>query len=252
MKIKIISDLHLEGGELEFTYKHSGEDVLILAGDIHTRCRHDKFIQSIPEHVEILMVAGNHEYYRSGHFDKVNQFFKDLQWLRPNFHFLNNESINIDGVDFYGGLMCTDLLLYGFDPLIEIDVKHCINDFTYILTADGNRTRTWNIDDHKEQHEIFTYGLKGFLNRTEGCKRVVISHFAPTQKAIAPQYQMSKINPYFVSDMEHLMGWEGIWCFGHVHNCYDGQIGDTRLICNPKGYGHYENRMFDENLIVEI
>ena len=256
MKIKVLSDLHLEFGDLDYRYKFTGEDVIVLAGDIYTRGNHSKLISKIPRDVEVFMVAGNHEYYQ-GNFDRVNGALKDLQILYPNFHFLQDESITYMGVEFFGGTMYSDLTLYGPDPLVEIDIKYCINDFkwiskTYNPSNQYIHSRNWSIEDHKEANANFVKEYLGWMKRTEGCKRVVISHFAPTPQAIAAQYQMSKLNPYFIHNMEDYMGWEGIWIFGHVHTAFQGQVGDTRLICNPKGYGNYENRLFDDDLIVEI
>ena len=249
MKIRVLSDLHLEFGELDFIYKYAGEDILVLAGDIHTRGQHGKFLKTIPENVEIVMVPGNHEYYRSS-FDRVNSDLKNFEF--PNLHVLLDQEITIKDVDFFGGTMYTDFQLYGYDPLIEIQARYAISDFDWITKNDRGQYRKWLIDDHKCCHEKFCYHLKGWLNRTEGKKRVVVSHFVPTGKAIHPQYQMSKLNPYFASDMERFMGWEGYWIFGHTHSSYRGMIGDTELICNPKGYGNYENKEFISDLIVEI
>lgn len=251
MKIRVLSDLHLEYGELEFPYKHYGEDVLVLAGDIHTRGRHSDWIRKIPKDVEIVMVSGNHEYYR-GSFDRVNDDLKRIEDIYPNFHFLLDQSITIKDVDFFGGTMYTDLKLYGEDPLLEMELRYAINDFEWITKNDRGTFRRWSVDDHKSCHEKFCFELGGWLKRTEGCKRVVISHFVPTSKAIHPQYQMSRLNPYFASDMERFMGWEGYWFAGHTHSSYRGKIGDTELIINPKGYDRYENRLFEEDLIVEI
>jgi predicted phosphodiesterase len=251
MKLRILSDLHLEGGEYDYTYKHAGEEVLILAGDIHTRGRHSILLKKVPKDVEIFMVAGNHEYYR-GSFDRTNDELKALEEHYPNFHYLLDQSITFKGVDIFGGTMYSDLLLYGFDPLVEIETQHGINDFMWITKNDKGRYRTWRVEDHKTCHEKFCFEFTGWLKRTEGCKRVVITHFVPTEQAIHSQYRMSRLNPYFTSNMEHLMGWEGLWIFGHTHSSYRGKIGDTELICNPKGYGNYENREFIEDLIVEI
>ena len=251
MKVRVISDLHLEYGELEFPYKNYGENVLVLAGDIHTRGKHSNFIKQVPKNVEILMVAGNHEYYR-GSFDKVNSELKALEGVYPNFHFLLDQEFSYKGVDFFGGTMYTDLKLYGDNPLVEWDVRRGINDFEWITKNDRGTYRRWSIEDHKSYHEKFCFELGGWLKRTEGKKRFVISHFVPTELAIAPQYRGSTLNPYFASDMERFMGWEGYWVFGHTHSSYVGNVGDTKLICNPKGYDRCENPSFDEGLTVEV
>jgi hypothetical protein len=40
---------------------------------------------------------------------------------------------------------------------------------------------------------------------------------------------------------------------GHVHNCFDYMIGDTRVVCNPRGYvGEKTCGDFDPNFIMEL
>jgi Icc-related predicted phosphoesterase len=44
-----------------------------------------------------------------------------------------------------------------------------------------------------------------------------------------------------------------IWCHGHTHTSYDYKIGETRIICNPRGYAELEpNLDFIPDLIVEV
>lgn len=81
-KLRILSDLHLEFGPLDIT--PAGEDVLILAGDIgvyndgavwardYAR-RHD---------VPVVMIAGNHEYYRKGMLGPQRAYTR--HWLRTH------------------------------------------------------------------------------------------------------------------------------------------------------------------------
>jgi len=38
---------------------------------------------------------------------------------------------------------------------------------------------------------------------------------------------------------------------GHVHRSLDYTIGNTRVVCNPKGYAN-ENPHFDPAMIVEV
>lgn len=253
MKIKVLSDLHLEWGDFGYFYKNHGEDLVILGGDIYTKRNHYKLLKQIPKSVKIVMVAGNHEFYQ-GNFDNTLKYLRDLENEFENFNFLHNSSVKIEDVNFYGGMMCTDFNLWNNQPLAEIHALYGINDFGLISIDDDytGRTRSWYVTDHKEQHEVFKYGLKGWLRKTEGEKRVVISHFVPTEQAIGAQYKHSNLNPYFAANVEHLMGWEGVWCFGHTHNSYRGKIGDTNLICNPKGTSKYINEEFNEELIFEI
>ena len=45
-----------------------------------------------------------------------------------------------------------------------------------------------------------------------------------------------------------------LWCHGHIHQSKDYMIGNTRIICNPRGYEAWDevNLAWDRNLIVEI
>ena len=33
-----------------------------------------------------------------------------------------------------------------------------------------------------------------------------------------------------------------LWTHGHTHETFDYVIGETRIVCNPRGYIGYENR----------
>lgn len=253
LKWKLLSDLHCEGRK--FSYAHSGEDVVILAGDIHTRNRHEELITQIPSTVKILLCAGNHEYY-GGVFEDVNKFMKGLEKKYKNFTFLNNSSITIGDVHVYGGTMFTDMLLYGHDqyPYVKHDVGRGISDFYYIAKKVSPRSasaRLWTVDDHMDQHKRFVSGLQAWLLTTEGKKRLVVSHFMPHKAAIDPRFRDSILNPYFTSDMTHYMGWPGNWCYGHGHSSGDFMEGETRVVGNPHGYGN-ENPKFDPNFMFEL
>ena len=60
------------------------------------------------------------------------------------------------------------------------------------------------------------------------------------------------MNPYFTANMEEYMGWEGLWLYGHTHDSGDFMIGDTRVVGNPRGYGHENAVGFNEALFLEV
>ena len=255
MKIRLLSDLHMEG--FAYYYEYAGEDVLVLAGDIHTRGRHEDILMEVPDHVQIVFVAGNHEYY-NGIFEEENERLRGLSKRYPNFHFLNNSNTKIDGVDFFGGTMYTDFGLYGEDLKKEGEAMSLrgINDFysTRRMSLDpiNNMTRMWSTKDHIQEHEKFRRELKHWINHTEGGKRVVVSHFVPSPQAVHPRWKDSLLNTYFTCNMEQFMGWEGLWLYGHTHDSGDFMVGDTHVVGNPKGYGPENVGGFDNKLILEI
>lgn len=249
MRIRLLSDLHMEG--YKHYYEYAGEDLVVLAGDIHTQNRHRFLLDQIPPNIKVLFVCGNHEYYGAT-FEYVNEFFYNLQAEYSNFIFLENENIIINGVDFYGGTMFSNWELYNDSVIAKQRAKQGIADFSWIdkLDKDGQKRR-WNVEDHYQEHLKFKEGLKTWLEKSTAQKKVVISHFVPSPKCIHPMWEGSSLNPYFTSNMEEFMGWDGLWLFGHTHNDHDIMIGNTRLVCNPKGYGQ-ENETFSKKLILEI
>lgn len=271
MKLRLLSDLHLELNK--FKYEWHGEDVVVLAGDIHTKCRHHEILDQIPEHIQVVMVAGNHEYYH-GNFQEVNKYLEELNRPMfgyhpnnaavdngyPNFTFLNNTATTIDGIHFFGGTMFTDFELHGIHEqwFAEHDAKQYIADFHHIelwqedpyeLT---NELWQWSIQDHKNEHKKFVRGLEHWLKETEGQKRVVVTHFMPTPAATPERFRNSNLNPYFCCNMERFMGWDGLWLFGHTHDSFDQMFGDTRVVCNPHGYRTENIDGFKPDLIIEL
>jgi predicted phosphodiesterase len=257
VKIRLLSDLHLEGNR--FYYEYAGEDIVVLAGDIHTQGRHDWLLDQIPANVKILFVAGNHEYYGAV-FETVNNYFYELQAQYPNFYFLDNEAIHINGIDFFGGTMFTDLNLYGDAATASILAKRGIADFSWISKLTGeppdfdnftSQERVWTTDDHRQQHADYCAKLQAWLEQPAE-KRVVISHFVPHAAVSDPKFAGSQLNPYFISDMEQYFDAVDVWLFGHTHHSCDTVINGCRFVCNPHGYGAENSSGFRKDLIVEV
>lgn len=255
-KIKLLSDLHIEG--FPFQYEDHDEDVVVLAGDIHTRNRLHELLDQIPRHKDVIFVAGNHEYYHMV-FEDVKRYFRDLEAKYSNFTFLDNERADVYGIPVYGGTMFTDFQLTGAADAFF--AEHCardgINDFHAIkCNGEHYEPREWRTADHVREFTKYVDGLNAFLLHTEGAPfRIVISHFMPTEQCTAPQFVGSVLNPYFTANMERYMGWDGLWIAGHGHNPVDVMVGGTRVVMNPRGYRarHLtENHVFNPGLVIEV
>ena len=249
MKIRLLSDLHLEG--YVYYYEYAGEDIVVLAGDIHNKYRHEFILDQIPSNVKILFVAGNHEYYGED-FDSVNNYFYELQAEYTNFFWLHNESIIIDGVEFFGGTMFTDWELDNESWTAKQRAKEGIADFSWITKKgrDGLNSR-WNPEDHLQEHLAFRDSLVQWLAKPAE-KRVVVSHFVPHPEGSDPKYKGSSLNPYFLCDMTKYMENVNLWMYGHTHSSKDMMEGNCRLVCNPRGYGLENVNGFIKDLVVEI
>lgn len=234
MKLAIYSDLHLEfqhGWELP---KDLNTDVLILAGDIIV---FDDFspLKALLRnwHKLVLFVAGNHEYYTKQSMLKHHNVFK--AWLAselPQVRFLHNESVNIDGVNFFGSTMWTDFKHNDFSA--KNHATRSMNDFRLIYME----TERFTPDDSIILHEKFIAELTNWFKTVMSGPRVVITHHAPVAKHNT-QYRESPLQPAFVAcDVIPLIEkyQPDLWIYGHTHECDRQEIGKTMLISNQLGY----------------
>jgi hypothetical protein len=72
---------------------------------------------------------------------------------------------------------------------------------------------------------------------------VVVGHHTPSHQSCHPRYKEDQLmnGGYHNNYDEYIMDHPQIklWTHGHTHEKYDYMIGDTRVVCNPRGYiGH--------------
>ena len=69
---------------------------------------------------------------------------------------------------------------------------------------------------------------------------IIVTHHGPSYKSVTERFIGSELNPGFVTELsEEILSMENppkLWIHGHVHSEHDYMIGDTRIICHPRGY----------------
>lgn len=110
-----------------------------------------------------------------------------------------------------------------------------------------------------DTEKMFTATLKSI---DKACRKfpnkeiVVVTHHAPSIKSIPEIYLTDKSTPAFASNLEpFILDRPNIklWCHGHIHTTCDYQIGNCRVICNPRGYIQLgEKTGSKDDLLVEI
>jgi len=241
LRIQVLSDLHLEfhpdqGDAFVAELDPTDVDVLVVAGDLTI----DKFlfntlVQLSDLFPQVLMVCGNHEYYKSNR-GRVHRKLEKAQARLSNFHWLHETAVTIDGQRFIG-----TTLWFSEDPL-SVTYEHRLNDF---LVIQGFRQWVYEANGKAVR----------WLQRTIEATDVVVTHHVPAFKGQGSRWKGSELSRFYVTDLtkeiEHLQ--PKLWCYGHTHDSQDFHIGATRLVCNPFGYkGYEENPDFDRKLIVEV
>ena len=261
MKIQLVSDLHLEFG-YNVHIPNAGADVLVLAGDIcdakafkdprrniHNLAYYLFFDEVCDKFKNVIYIMGNHEHYKST-FNKTADILRPALTQYKNLHFLDNQSVDIDGVKFIGSTLWANANTE--DALSAVKLQFAMNDFRLIkVCGDKNNYRKFSPYDYKREFNVSKLFLEDTLNTDQPC--VVVTHHAPSFKSIADEYKNDiDLNSLYASDLEYLMKDNvKLWCHGHTHTPFDYKIGNTRVVCNPRGYPG-EREKVNLELVMEI
>jgi len=270
MKICLASDLHLEFADLEIENCDSA-DVLILSGDIviaqdlhdHPESatlaqaqimgtlgsRQDQalrfrgFLARCSERfAHVVYVAGNHEFYHGRWVQNIQDLRNECARF-ANMHFLESDSVTIDGVLFVGGTLWTDM--NRVDPLTLHAIQDMLNDFQIIRNDDRGHRRLSAMDT-VERHQATVKYIRTVLAQNPNQPTVVVGHHAPTHLSTHPRYANDTLmNGAYRSDLSELIldhPQIRLWTHGHTHEEFDYMMGPTRIVCNPRGYMGHEPR----------
>jgi Icc-related predicted phosphoesterase len=113
------------------------------------------------------------------------------------------------------------------------------------------KSSRWSPEDSVEDHKKMLDYIK-IVTEDNTKKYIVVGHHAPTPLSIAEWFKHDTLmNGAYHSDLsEFIMNRPQIklWTHGHMHNVSDYMMGDTRVVCNPRGYIKYEQRAKDFEL----
>lgn len=266
MRIKQMSDLHLEFSPDFRPTNNEKADILLLNGDICLASYFEKSEDSpyygdamkfldffefcSKEYENVLYIPGNHEYYR-GYIDTADDILRRSLKFLPNVHFLNNNTWTKDWVTFIGATLWTNMNYN--NPITEQYLMSGMNDFRLVKWKKLNYGGRFRPHDAAKFH---TQTLDFFDKASAGLDNVVImSHHAPSFRSIHPRYyNETQLNYGYYSDLDNFIldrPQIKLWTHGHVHSNFDYMIGSTRVVCNPRGYND-ENRNYKPSQILEI
>ena len=284
MRIKLVSDLHLEFSDINIQ-NDNNYDVLILSGDIMVAQDlhdHPAPLKGAWDVVELpdlgrrqakaqqyrdflkrcsfqfphtVYVAGNHEFYHGKWFQTLETLGNECAKF-PNVYFMECGSKKIDDVTFIGGTLWTDM--NKGDPLTMHAVRDMMNDFRIIRNDYDGYRHVKPLDTVQRHRKMLDY-IKVVVAERPDEKFVVVGHHAPSKLSTHEQYKNEILmNGAYSSDLSDFIldrPQIKLWTHGHTHHPFDYVIGDTRVVCNPRGYvtdGYSEDSGWNPNIILEI
>ncbi len=258
-KILVVSDLHLEF--CDFTIpdiEDEKETIVLLVGDIgivNKPCTYDTFITNIcSRFLNVIWIMGNHEYYHRSFFLAVETLKNDTK-QHTNLVILEKESVIINDIAFIGATLWTSMDNNNLRTMNEAGQR--MNDYKHIRNGDSNNpniralTPLDTISDHQAAKEFIFSEI--VAHHAAGRKTVVLTHHLPSSLSVSDMYKGNSLNGAFVSELfEDIRDTQpNIWAHGHTHSTCEYHIGDTYVLCNPRGY-HDENKDFNPTLTIEI
>lgn len=241
----------------------------------------------------VIYVAGNHEHYHGDFKHTLHNLkeklhpHKNLHILDKEV-FRYTAKDNKDYI-FIGSTLWTDM--NNEDPLTLYHMKDYMNDFRVVKNS--NRMVVSNVpvyeydsegkvakneagqqiqigmkkkesparftpeDAVEENRKCFAYIKHIVENCAPWENVVVVGHHTPSHQSCHPRYKHDQImnGGYHNSYEEYIMDHPQIvlWTHGHTHERYDYMIGETRIVCNPRGYvGHEQISVDFELKVVEL
>ena len=228
MHLQIYSDLHLE--REAFVPPETDAGLVILAGDIDNGAAGIAWARETFR-TPVLYLAGNHEYYE-GEFESVQSAMRAASG--GTVELLDCTRTDLGGVRFLGCTLWTDYSLAPESerPAVIEDSRKLNPDYQKIRYG----PRAFAPEDSITLCTRQRAWLAAELARPFPGKTVVITHFAPHPRSIAPAYANHRANPAFIVDLDEAMGQPVLWIHGHTHTYFDYRVRGTRVICNPRGY----------------
>lgn len=283
MKIKLVSDLHLEFSDINIP-NDANYDLLILSGDIlvaqdmydhpEENVRTAAMLEMLGSRQEkaqrfrdffkrcsfqfphVIYVAGNHEFYHGKFFASIDHLREECAKY-PNIYFLENDVKIINDIVFMGATLWTDCNKH--DPFTLHALADMMNDFRIIRNdqAGYRSLKPADIADrHRKTLQYFRTVMEGYPQEQ---KFVVVGHHTPSHMSCHPQYAHDYImNGGYHSDLSDFIldhPQIKLWTHGHTHHPFDYVIGSTRIVCNPRGYesdGYTEDTGWNPNIVLEV
>lgn len=251
MILQEMSDLHLEMDNYEWDIPVTDADVVILAGDIGVGVKEIEWALDQEKKLgkPIIMIAGNHTYYHQD-FDTLLPKYREMT-KGTNVHFLENDTVIIDGIAFLGCTLWTDFDGIGFQERAMIAAPTFLNDYRIIDKGERILTPADTKAKFDESRKFLDFALEANV----GKPTVVVTHHGPSMRCHDGKKYGSPddISVNFWSDLDYLIETyqPKIWVYGHTHSSIRFKLGKTRIVSNQRGYGR-ECPDFDPNYTVKV
>jgi len=205
-----------------------------------------------PHPQEILVVAGNHEFWGSVWAKEVEDGRSVAEKLR--IRFMEDQVVMLDRLRVLGCTLWTSYDAYGdsLRPAAMRSAREEMNDHKRIKWS-ANPWRRFRPEEARMLHLRSRAFLEQELSKPHDGPTIVITHAAVSIECVQPNQQKSIVSAAYFSEMLPMIDRHqpDLWIFGHTHQRTDFRRGRTRVLSNPIGYAD-ERTGFDPALTVAV
>jgi predicted phosphodiesterase len=230
------------------------------------------------EFPHVVYIMGNHEHYSGDVAHTENILREHLDY--GNLHILEKETWRHQGHTFVGGTLWTDMnqedgVAMSYAQSAMNDFREVLNSNRMVVrrvplymenliyTDDGKNggkyikdergnlvpngvkfkeePARWSPEDSVEDHNKMMAYID-HVTRDPG-NYVVVGHHCPSEQSVADCYKGNLLNGAFRSRLDDFILARPqikLWLHGHTHHNFNYWIGETRVVCNPRGYIEHE------------
>jgi predicted phosphodiesterase len=244
MNVLLLSDLHLENPGF-VPYPNIDDipenvDVVVLAGDIHVGTQGVAWAKKNLSRWPVLYVPGNHEFYGGEYHETLSNLRQAS--VGTNVQMLERDAIIIGDVRFLGTTLWTDFQLFADTAGEETvrgqawamaDAARYMADFggsTTVRESPGAQPVQLTTAHTVAWHTKSRIWLEAQLHTPFEGKTVVISHHAPCQRSVSPEFTQHRLTPAYASKLGSIVEKSDYWVHGHTHHELDYIHGRCRVI----------------------
>ncbi|MEH6551284.1 MAG: hypothetical protein V7744_15000 [Pseudomonadales bacterium] len=186
----------------------------------------------------------------------VRSYYRQAFVSYPNVHYLENDSVEIDGVRFLGATFWSSFNCFGLDRQLAImeEIHYYCADFQYIKIDDNNRQ--FVPSDMLTLHNESRVFLQSELPKYDPKKTVVVTHFPPLFQLKHGTIRVDIGTAYFQAHALDIVEEHkpAFWLYGHNHWSENKVISATRFVSNQPGYPKEDDslRRYRKDLVLKI
>lgn len=250
MRVRLLSDLHREFGSTDIP--HVDCDLILLAGDIHTKLNALPWIREMSGETPVAYICGNHEFYG----DRTPRIREKLQdaTAGSHVHVLENSSIHLKGWHIFGCTLWTDFALHDEDwTQAALVAGEQMNDYKRIRNS-RRQYRKLRPQDTRDFHHESLREMETFFSAHDPRRTIIMTHHAPSLLSLPEARRTQGISAAYASRLDDfiLKHQPVLWVHGHIHHPVDYTLGQTRIVSNPQGYPGGEDRGFRPALTLDL